>query len=144
MNTKNISTSLVAIIIGLTWTTAHAQDEKKVDVGKSEYINSCAACHGGEGKGDGPLAGIIETRIPDLTTLAQRNDNVFPMARVYEIIDGTAEVQAHGSREMPVWGQRYGIEAAEQFYDFEYDSESVIRARILAVAEYIYRLQAEE
>ena len=144
MNAKNISASLLAITMGLTWTAAHAQDDKKVDIGKSEYINSCAACHGEEGKGDGPLAGIIETRIPDLTTLAQRNDNVFPMARVYEIIDGTAEVQAHGSREMPVWGQRYGIEAAEQFYDFEYDSESVIRARILAVAEYIYRLQAEE
>ena len=143
MNTKKISTCSAAIIMGLIWTTGHAQDEK-VDVGKYEYINSCAACHGEEGKGDGPLAGVIETGIPDLTTLSQRNDNVFPLARVYEIIDGRADVQAHGSRDMPVWGQRYGMEAAEKYFDFEYDSESVIRARILAVAEYLHRLQAEE
>lgn len=133
----------MAIIMSFFWTTGYAQEEK-VDVGKNEYLNSCAVCHGEEGKGNGPLAGIIETRVPDLTTLAQENDNVFPMARVYETIEGRADVQAHGSREMPVWGQRYGIEAAEDYYDFEYDSESVIRARILAVAEYIYRLQAKE
>lgn len=141
MNTKKINVFLTAIIASLFWITAHAQE--KVDIGKREYLNSCAVCHGEEGKGDGPLAGIIETLVPDLTTLAQRNDNVFPMARVYEVIEGTADVQAHGTREMPVWGRRYAIEAAEYYFDVEYDPESVIRARILSVAEYLHRLQKE-
>lgn len=117
----------------------HAQET--TDIGKFEYDNSCAVCHGVEGKGDGPLAGIIETLIPDLTTLSERNGGVFPLARVYETIDGSAMVGAHGTREMPVWGRRYSIDTAEYYCDFEYDPEPVVRARILAVAEYLHRLQ---
>lgn len=113
----------------------------KVDLGKREYDANCAVCHGSKGKGDGPYAGMGEKRVSDLTVLAKKNGGVFPMARVYDVIDGQQEVKAHGPREMPIWGMEYNIKAAEYYIDVPYDAESYTRARILALAEYLYRLQ---
>jgi len=113
----------------------------KVDLGKREYDANCAVCHGPKGKGDGPYAGMGEKRVSDLTVLAKNNGGVFPMARVYDVIDGEQEVKAHGPREMPIWGVDYKIKAAEYYIDVPYDAESYVRARILALAEYLYRLQ---
>lgn len=116
------------------------------DRGKLEYEAHCAVCHGLSGKGDGPLAQQIKsaTGIPDLTTLSKKNNGVFPFASVYDVIDGTQTVTWHGTRQMPVWGPRYNSEARESFYDdFRSDPEVFVRARILALDEYIYRLQAK-
>jgi len=33
----------------------------------------CATCHGAAGKGDGPMASVLETPLSDLTTIAKRN-----------------------------------------------------------------------
>jgi len=68
------------------------------------YRGHCAACHGVDGKGDGPVAPALNAKVPDLTTIAQRNGGTFPAARIKKIIAGDEGVSAHGSREMPVWG----------------------------------------
>src|SRR3974377_726288 len=73
------------------------------DVGKIEYQWSCVACHGVDGKGTGPLAAELNTKPADLTTIAKRNNGVFPINRVYETIDGRQQVKSHGPREMPFW-----------------------------------------
>jgi len=109
--------------------------EDKTDLGKREYDSNCAVCHGKGGKGDGPYTGIIDRRIPDLTTLSKNNGGVFPFARVYATIDGTDILKAHGTRDMPIWGYEYN--------EFSYQPESYVRARILALTEYIYRLQGK-
>ncbi|MDH4095605.1 MAG: c-type cytochrome [Betaproteobacteria bacterium] len=116
---------------------------QQVDVGKREYGAVCATCHGPSGTGDGPMAGYLSGRLPDLTTLAKRNNGVFPFAHVYDTIDGTAAVKGHGSREMPVWGPRYMEKSTEHYRDFPapYDAEAFVRGRILALTEYVYRLQ---
>jgi len=137
-------TSIPAVVLGaalaVSWGIGHAAG--KVDVGKREYNDSCAVCHGETGKGDGPLAGMLAKRIPDLTTLAARNGGVFPMVKVYATIEGkNGDVKAHGTRTMPIWGSRYRVEAAEHYVDVNYDAEAIVRARILSLAEYIYRLQ---
>jgi mono/diheme cytochrome c family protein len=116
---------------------------EKVDLGKREYDANCAVCHGPKGKGDGPYAGLVDTRIADLTTLSRRNNGVFPFARVYETIDGSQVVKAHGTRDMPIWGTEYRIKAAEYYMDIPYDDVAFVRARILALSEYIYRLQVK-
>ena len=114
------------------------------DLGKREYNSNCHVCHGFKGEGDGPLAIELKKTTPNLSTLSKRNNGVFPFALVYEIIDGTQNIGAHGTREMPIWGPRYKIEAGESFYDdFRADHEVFVRARILALTEYIYRLQAK-
>jgi mono/diheme cytochrome c family protein len=68
------------------------------------FRNYCASCHGVNGNGDGPVAPALKTKVPLLTTLAQRNHGAFPTARVRRIIAGDEDHAAHGSREMPVWG----------------------------------------
>jgi hypothetical protein len=68
---------------------------QKTDFGQREYDNQCAVCHGKLGKGDGPYAGIVDTRIADLTTLTKRNGGVFPLQRVYETIDGRKSIRGH-------------------------------------------------
>jgi mono/diheme cytochrome c family protein len=76
------------------------QSLKGVDI----YHAYCASCHGAQGKGDGPVAPALSAKMPDLTTIAQRNGGVFPTNRVRKIIMGEDSILGHGSREMPVWG----------------------------------------
>jgi len=65
----------------------------------------CAACHGSDGKGNGPVAAALKTKPADLTILEKNNGGKFPTQRVQKFISGDEpSLLAHGSREMPVWG----------------------------------------
>lgn len=114
-----------------------------VDLGKKEYLNSCAVCHGADGQAKTQVADILKVVPADLTVLAKKNGGIFPMARVYETIDGRLELRAHGAREMPVWGQRYTVEAAPSYDDYPHNAEVYVRSRILSLIDYIYRLQVK-
>jgi mono/diheme cytochrome c family protein len=73
--------------------------------GPDLYHAHCAACHGPEGKGNGPVAVDLKTKPADLTLLAKNNGGKFPTQRIQKFISGDApSLQAHGTREMPVWG----------------------------------------
>ena len=111
------------------------------DPGKREYDSNCATCHGTNGKGNGDYVEWLKRSPPDLTTLTQRNAGVFPITRLYEVIEGVGS--GHGSRDMPIWGQRYSSKAAEYYIDVPYNQEAYVRARILWLVEYINRLQAK-
>jgi len=115
--------------------------EQNVDLGKWEYTAHCAACHGSTGKGDGYFSGYLRKPIANLTTLSKANRGVFPFARVYETIDGLAEIQAHGSRDMPIWGRDFRAMSSD--LSPYYNEEVLVRAKILALTEYIYTLQAK-
>ena len=80
---------------------------KDLDRGELEYRSRCGVCHGVDAKGNGPLATQLKTPPADLTQLAKRNGGIFPEDAVKETIDGRKEVEAHGPRDMPVWGYRY-------------------------------------
>ena len=115
------------------------------DLGKVQYEQNCSICHGSTGKGEGAFGDLLKSSVPDLTTLSSRNKGVFPFTRVFETIDGSQVLKAHGTRDMPIWGKEYRIRAAEHYFDapYEYDEAGFVRARILALVEYIYRLQAK-
>jgi len=121
---------------------AENQAPAKFDLGKREYDSKCAVCHGSTGKGDGPYAGFLNIRIPDLTVLSRRNHGMFPVLWVQEVIDGRQSFKAHGPSEMPIWGLDY-LAKAREFYMDPYEAEAYVRIRILALTEYIYRLQAK-
>ena len=107
---------------------ASAQDN---DVGKMEYQSSCAACHGIDAKGNGQVSKELKTRPTDLTVLAKNNSGVFPYNTVYEMIDGrNSTIASHGTREMPIWGYRFGPPQAFRF-----------KNRLLAVIDYLNSIQ---
>lgn len=146
---KQTAISILAIGALTAAGTAFAADKKaSFDPGKREYMNSCAACHGANGKVQGlEVAGVefLKKTPADLSTLSKRNGGVFPFERVYAVIDGRETVGGHGSRDMPIWGERYSqdkVKAAEYYVDVPYDMEMYVRTRILSLIDYIHRLQA--
>lgn len=111
-----ISLQAAILLAGLFAAASTAPDDKakhKTDQpvrlirsldGADLYRAYCASCHGTEGKGDGPVAPALNSKIPDLTTIKQRNGGIFPTARANKVISGDEIILAHGTREMPVWG----------------------------------------
>jgi mono/diheme cytochrome c family protein len=141
MKRSIIQAALVGACLAIAATGALGQG--KIDLGKREYDANCASCHGLKGTGDGPNRPYLTKAPTDLTTLARANGGVLPVNRLYESIDGSKMVPGHGSREMPTWGTEYRVKAGEYYMDSPYDAEAFTRAKILALIEYISRLQAK-
>lgn len=143
MTTYWIGGLLAIIPAAIIANVAHAQGS---NIGKNEFLRSCASCHGALGKGDGDVAKALIKRPPDLRRLSQSNDGVFPFSRVHAAIDGRIDVIAHGAREMPVWGDVYtrewntGLPPALASKEI---AEAVMRVRILALIEYIAAVQGK-
>src|SRR5262249_35759282 len=133
-------------IIGLN-ASGWAQDS---DASRAEYLSSCAPCHGGDGKGNGPVSSKLRAKPADLTTFAKRNNGVFPLSTVYEAIDGRNAIGSHDTREMPIWGCRHTPspispaktrkpriyrtpDPCESHLDLSCDPDDVIANRILSV-----------
>ena len=107
--------------------------------GQAEFLNSCAACHGEDGRGGGPIAGDLLKPPTDLTLLTRGNDGAFPYYRVFAVIDGRYLVQGHGEREMPVWGRQFIEEDARMFG--KHGGELITTERIHELTNYIESLQ---
>jgi protein-S-isoprenylcysteine O-methyltransferase Ste14 len=75
--------------------------------GREMYMSYCAACHGADGKGDGPAASALKEPPPDLTTLAENNGGKYPADHVAAVLRFGVEAPAHGSKEMPTWGDLF-------------------------------------
>ena len=138
------------IIISLATAFAAAAQAEDVDISKSEFLSSCASCHGADAKGKGPVSDQLKIPAPDLTMLARNNNGVFPTNAVYETINGLKKIPAHGTREMSIWGERFNpIVNLPHIVDPSYwkmagpeqSPEVVVRTRILAVIDYLNRVQ---
>jgi hypothetical protein len=108
--------------------------------------------HGPDGKGNGPVAPKLKTKPADLTTVAKRNNGVFPLTAVYQTIDGRKATGSHGGREMPIWGCRYEVtpikrkkayrpKPTESLLNLPCDSEATIGSRILTIVGYLSQIQ---
>jgi mono/diheme cytochrome c family protein len=75
--------------------------------GKQMYTDYCAPCHGREGKGNGPAAPAMKTAPTNLAQLAKNNGGKYPATHVAAVLTFGAETSAHGSKDMPVWGQLF-------------------------------------
>jgi len=134
------------MMMGMGSFASAADKMLKADLGKNEYENSCAFCHGTDGKGTGAINDLFKKPPTDLTTLAKKNNGVFPFDRIYAVVDGREIVRGHGDRDMPAWGNRYSsdsVKAAEYYMDVPYDAEMYVRSRILSLIDYLNRIQVK-
>ena len=104
--------------------------------GKEMFTTYCAVCHGKDAKGNGPAASALNKQPADLTRLAAKNGGNYPADRVSQTIRGDVEVPAHGTREMPIWGNL--------FYQMSRGHQAEVQLRIANLNEYIRSLQAEK
>lgn len=112
-----------------------------LELGRRDFIDYCAACHGVAGTGDGTLAEFLTLAVPDLTMLSKSNGGQFPEERVIGVIDGRADVKVHGMRDMPVWGDWFNSEAAAPDID-KATRELIVSDRIQSLVTFLKSIQA--
>lgn len=116
---------------------AHAQQPEIVAGGESEYQRACVVCHGIDGRGDGIMRQYLKIPPANLRHLAKNNGGKFPFWEVYAKINGQREVRGHGTREMPIWGERFRAEPGS-------DAKSAltqVAGRILTLTYYLQHIQ---
>jgi mono/diheme cytochrome c family protein len=104
--------------------------------GRELYLKYCSSCHGGDGKGKGPLSGDLKVKVPDLTTLAKSNKGIYPSRRVMSAIDGSRKIRGHGEPTMPVWGEVFKEELKAEKYQ-----ELTTLRKTQAITDYISSIQ---
>jgi mono/diheme cytochrome c family protein len=112
---------------------------QQMGYGQAEFLNSCAMCHGPEGRGDGEYAINLSTQPADLTQLSRKNGGEFPFARVFGIIDGRFIVEGHEGRDMPRWNRLFLQEDLEAYSPEE--AEAVTRERVRQLTLHVETLQ---
>jgi mono/diheme cytochrome c family protein len=100
--------------------------------GRELFDTFCASCHGPSGSGDGPMAAQLKRQPPDLRKLQVGNRGQFPGPLLERIIDGR-QIDAHGTRSMPVWG--------DVFFRERGVNRSDVKTRIDALIDYLRTIQ---
>ena len=110
-----------------------------IKMGNKEYERTCSLCHGLDGKGHGVYAFVLKEKPTDLTLMQKKNYGVFPYNKLYRIIDGREEIKSHGTRAMPIWGDRFH---SENWLNISPRySETLVRGRIFELLLYIETIQ---
>jgi mono/diheme cytochrome c family protein len=143
------SNSWVAALFGVTaiglfaTSSACAGDSKTAgpdlvlaEMGGEVFASRCAPCHGSSGVGDGPAAASLKVPPADLTRIAARRGGEFPDGEISRTIDGRFDIPAHGSREMPVWGERFSAVIPESGL-----GDEIARGQIVILVEYLKSIQ---
>jgi mono/diheme cytochrome c family protein len=104
--------------------------------GKQMYTTYCAACHGADARGNGPAAQAMKVPPVDLTTLSKRNGGVFPSAHVSAVLQFGVENPAHGTADMPVWG-----DLMQTLQSGSRDSSVGVHQRISNLSDYLKTIQ---
>ncbi len=135
---------LLTGFLSVCFAPVQAQVEPIEDIGKQEFVRSCAACHGESGRGDGLVAELLLVKPPDLTSIRKRHDGKFPAPWVYRIIDGRNDLRPHGSKEMPIWGDRYRADALRGLpLPLNVSADAVVHGRILSLVFYLDLIQED-
>ena len=135
---------ITIIIIGLLVFSAgnfgRAQLFEPLDLsGEELFMRYCAACHGADARGTGPVARTMSKRVPDLTRLAETASGEFPAQAIRDAIDGRSMAIAHGSRQMPVWGYEFWVEEGADRV-----AERTAREMINRIVAYLESIQSSD
>ena len=133
---KFITKTLIPFAFAAAVTPLSAQSaELKVEPGADLFAQHCAQCHGVDARGDGDAVEFKNVDIPDLRTIKKRNDGNFPLAEIIRTIDGRAELESHGGRFMPAWGEVFSFD--------EDRGDALAHARILNLVLYLDGIQED-
>jgi mono/diheme cytochrome c family protein len=124
-------------LIWMNAKTALTQEVEVVAGGELEFQNDCAVCHGVDAKGQGIMSKFLTVRPADLTQLAKKNAGSFPFWQVYRTIDGREEVRGHGTRDMPIWGDRFRAQSGGN----DPGSRAQAAGRLLGLVFYLQHIQ---
>ena len=112
-----------------------AQDAR---LGKKTYERYCAACHGADASGNGPMQSVLTVAPRDLRALTRNNGGAFPLARVVRQIDGREPMVAHGD-PMPVYGDFF--EGRDVVLKVEEGTQIRTSRQVVDLVAYLQRLQ---
>jgi mono/diheme cytochrome c family protein len=102
----SIAAGVAVFCSALAVSAARAPSKNDVE-GRVLYTRYCASCHGLDADGHGPVASVLVHPTANLRRLAEQYGRPLPRDRIARWIDGREELAAHGTREMPVWGERF-------------------------------------
>jgi mono/diheme cytochrome c family protein len=115
------------------------------DSAAQDFLSLCAPCHGADGRGNGPAAAALKTRPADLTRITARY-GAFPAEKITQAVMGLDMPESHGSREMPIWGDRLINEALgdETSVAAAKTAAHEVEDRIAALVRYLERIQVTD
>ena len=107
-----LAVSMGVGLVAAAQTPAKTGPKANSAAGGELFHQNCSVCHGVDGKGPGPgsmydpESGEPERRIkpPDLTVLSEQNSGKFPAERIRNAIYFKGSIPAHGTPQMPAWG----------------------------------------
>ena len=136
--------AILAVSIGIAL-VASAQTPSKtgpkanIAAGRELFQQNCSVCHGVDAKGKGsmydPESAEPAKRVPpaDLTALSEQNAGKFPADRVRNAIYSKGPIPAHGTPEMPAWG--------DVFYMLKSTNPKLLEQRVRVLTAYIESIQ---
>jgi hypothetical protein len=104
--------------------------------GERTYDRLCAECHGVAGAGSARTGSANIVVAPDLTTLAARRAGEIDWVEITERIEGSSIPAQHGTRTMPVWGERLSAE-----YGRYRNADELVGATLDPVIVYLQSIQ---
>jgi mono/diheme cytochrome c family protein len=120
-----------------------AATKPNLDAAREDYLLLCAECHGPDAKGNGPASKNLSKIPPDLTKISKRAGGTFDEKEVFDWILGLNMPDAHGNREMPIWGDWLMDEAVEDStsLDAADTASRQVERRVMALVHYLRSVQ---
>lgn len=138
-----LTASIAGFVVAVgSFAPAAAQHDDYVVSGRATFMQYCVSCHGLDARGGGSLADSLVKPVPDLTLLSSRYDGVFPSEYVLRTVDGRQEFLAHGTREMPIWGNIWRP-GEEDTHEAEVETQRILNG-LLHYVESIQRTESTE
>jgi len=132
---------ILMLFFGCLNTTMSQELQEAINAGKTEYMRSCALCHGDNGKGNGVYASKLLVKPKNIALLQKENNGVFPVREIFQIIEGRDDIKLHGPKAMPVWGDRFDHESL--LYVDKRFTRTFVRGRIFELLLYLEEIQVQ-
>jgi len=123
---------MLTVLLLSVVTSCDVDTRSEVERGEALYVAYCQMCHGESG--DGPMADMLNTPPPDLTTISQRYGGKFPKEQIIKQVEGKERIMGHADTEMPVFW--VAIKNGENLQE---DHE--VKERIDALVAYLKSIQ---